>query len=162
MRAGKKHLTTAEKAEMCRLYRDGTPVLQIEALTGRAHTTLYRVLADGGVKPRPRHGARGKASPRWRGGRSVTRQGYIEVAVPLDAPYACMLMANGRVLEHRLAMAQALSRPLEPHETVHHINGDRADNRIENLQLRSGKHGKGVRLLCRHCGSDDIEATELM
>ncbi len=65
----------------------------------------------------------------------ITAEGYVKIYLPRDHPYRCMAPKGGRILEHRLIMAQHLGRPLTRREAVHHINGNKADNRIENLEL---------------------------
>lgn len=65
----------------------------------------------------------------------VRTDGYISVFVP-DHPHCT---SDGLVMEHRLVMEEHIGRYLTKEEDIHHINHDRRDNRIENLQLMTHK-----------------------
>ena len=70
-------------------------------------------------------------------GKFKLKQGYIYVYAPKH-PYATK---RGYVMEHRLVMEAHLGRYLKPNELVHHKNGIKDDNRIENLELMTkGTH----------------------
>lgn len=120
-------------------------------------STISHVLRNAGVTT---SGPRREKHPMWSGGRVKTGSS-IAVLIERDDPLSSMRMVTGYVLEHRLVMARHIGRPLTESETVHHINGNRTDNRIENLELRVGKHGRGVRMVCADCGSHNVRAVEL-
>ena len=69
------------------------------------------------------------------GHKKVRKDGYISIYFP-DHPKS---NKEGYIMEHILVMECVIGRWLEENEVVHHINGNRQDNRKENLQLMTSK-----------------------
>lgn len=81
----------------------------------------------------------GERCATWKGGKTHTTNGYVGIRIPRAE------VGKRYEMEHRLVMEKSIGRKLLPHETVHHKNGIKDDNRIENLELWSSNHGSGVR-----------------
>lgn len=74
----------------------------------------------------------GSNNPNWKGGRVEVVDGRVAVYTPGHPnPSYC----GTHVLEYRLIAEQKLGRALRSDEIVHHINGDRFDNRPENIEV---------------------------
>lgn len=107
---------------------------------GRPGQGRYCSQACANKAVKPRRNRRGEDHPNWKGGRHKRKaDGYVTVHIT-DPETRKRIWQ----LEHRHVMAQHLGRPLRDAETVHHRNGQRDDNRLENLELRVGRHGKGA------------------
>ena len=101
----------------------------------------------------------GATSSTWRGGR-IIKNGYIYVKISPDHPfYHAMATSAGYALEHRLVVAEHLGRPLKDTEIVHHKNGNKTDNRLENLELFISirEHRKTMQQRNPHPGYESID-----
>ncbi len=108
------------------------------------HAHSIRHAESGFCKSCSNLGARANS---WRGGR-VMKAGYVQVRIERSHPfYQAMATANGYVAEHRLVMAESLGRALEKTEVVHHRDGDKLNNKLENLELYVSfqEHGKSFK-----------------
>jgi hypothetical protein len=90
---------------------------------------IYTLLLEFGIKLRTKKEAslKGESHPRWKGGWH-NHCGYKIIT------FNCK-----RMYEHRHIMEQHLGRKLLKDEVIHHINGNKSDNRIENLQIMNPK-----------------------
>lgn len=119
------------------VYRDGGPLCAVLDCGRKSGTARYcamharRVNKYGAPGPagyqRAPHGKR-----RW-----IDGNGYIHVSSG-DSRFG--------IMEHRLVMERKLGRQLFPDERVHHKNGDRANNQLDNLELWSNSHPPGQRV----------------
>lgn len=143
-----------ELAEARRLYESGIGFKRVAEMLGRSDQAIMRSLTRN-YPDIVRHKGIGPAGTNWKGGRTF-HHGYPAIWLDRNDPFFAMAQASGYVAEHRIVMARKLGRMLLATETVHHIDGDKANADPSNLELRQGRHGKHVVMCCLNCGSRNI------
>lgn len=147
----RKHKIWFDKEEMIKVLG----MYSIKELAAECHCnikTVYAAMAKLSIPP-PKYGytrsyrRRGANSPKWKGGRRVSGDGYIRIYCP-EHPHAAL---DGTVAEHRLIMEKKLNRYLLLSEKIHHIDGLRYHNTEDNLELVSPVNHSMRTQFCSQC-----------
>lgn len=109
--------------------------------TQYCHIKCKKLAASRRLKGLPINGPRKHI---WGSGH-INKNGYRVISKP-DHPNSIKGKRSGQIMEHTFVMSEHIGRPLIKGETVHHKNGIRDDNRIENLELWSNSHPYGQRI----------------
>jgi hypothetical protein len=112
-------------------YLAGAWIVDLSRKYSVSQKIVHSRLLAFGVQLRPKEGNVGARNGSWSGGRTVDKDGYYLLSM-FGHP-----MANnaGYVREHRFVMSRYLGRVLLPEEVVHHRDGNKANNHIDNLEL---------------------------
>jgi len=141
-KAGRRHnpytACDRNKDKVLQMFAEGCSLTQMAKAVGTKCLEVKKFLARQGIEKEWSTASYGERHYAWKG-RLVNKDGYVEIHVK-GHPYA--RKHTHYILEHRLVMEAHIGRYLLPGEVVHHINGVKDDNRIENLQLfqTNGEH----------------------
>jgi hypothetical protein len=113
----------------------GLTIIEIAAEADCSVEPIKRILKELGLRrkaARRKGKAAGPGNPAWSGGRRIRRDGYV-----------LFWTAQGERLEHQVLMEKQLGRKLVKGEIVHHKDGNKRNNSIENLELMTqSEHAK--------------------
>ena len=149
-----KRWTFEETQDLLKLYNELNND-ELMKYFNRTYLSIYKKARSLGLRKTPemefinRSNARqGDKGANWKGGRKRTPKGYVMI---LKKEHPRADNNRGYVFEHILVMENHIGRYLNKDEIVHHINGIKDDNRIENLKLMT--HSEHTKL--HHLGAID-------
>lgn len=151
-----RKFTDEQEYDVCIEYLSGMSTVKLAIKHNTVPRTINNVLRRRGIER--------KKSTDYISPDGFVVDGYRWVRVDPGDAIAVALQTRKDypyVHKHRLVMSQSLGRPLASKEQVHHIDGNRDNNDISNLQLRQGAHGSGVVMVCGDCDSHNIIASPI-
>lgn len=95
------------------------------------------------------HGTSGESHHLWKGGVRFNQFGYVLLAKSIAKkryPNSILSNKSSDTFEHVAVMSHHLKREIRRGETIHHLDGDRQNNDISNLELWSSSHPAGQRI----------------
>lgn len=122
------------KELVLRMYHNGDSLPMIAKAVGTTRRSVRRFLRYKGIENHTPRLRRRETHYNWKGGRVVDKDGYVLLLSP-NHPHC--RKHTGYVFEHRLVMEKVIGRFLLPEEVVHHRDGNKQNNRPDNLQLFS-------------------------
>lgn len=132
-RTGRPRSVVLPMDEIRELASQGWCLRELAQKYGCSRDCMMERMKESGIPRLPQWSQPGDRNGQWRGGRQIDDDGYVLIHNP-SHPFAT---SSGCVREHRLVMEQHLRRYLSPCEVVHHIDGNKANNSIDNLELFS-------------------------
>ena len=150
-------------AELRRLYQDEKLSCdKIAPLYGVHYQTVWKALQRYSIPRRTRSGAiTGGLHPNWRGG-VILKKSSNGHYILVKKPEHHRANQRGYVLEHILVWEEHYGRRVRKNEVIHHLNGIKSDNRVENLSLmRVTGHNRVIPLLKERIQELEKEVTEL-
>lgn len=135
-----KRWSVEETEKLLDIYNKSTNVELEEAFPDRTQLSIYKKAIALGMYKDPAiawqnrsYARKGDKASNWKGGKKISRKGYVLILQP-GHHRADM---HGYVMEHIVVFENETGIAVQPNCVVHHLNGNKQDNRIENLCLMS-------------------------